>query len=116
MEPSVWSQYAQRPETRREHFAELQLRLNLTPLSAADYQRFIHAIVDLAKQTDRGVVLAEALIKLLRQQRIILPSMDVIERMCSEALSSLLKLQPIKTEFEQLSEVICEIYQSEYRE
>lgn len=42
---------------------------------------------ELAQQTDRGIVLADALVELLRLQRIILPTVDVIERVCSEALS-----------------------------
>ena len=37
--------------------------------------------------SDRGIMLAEALIEMLRQQRIILPAIDVIERVCSEALT-----------------------------
>lgn len=85
--PEIWPRYAKRPETRREHLVELQVWLNLSSLSGDDYRRFIDSIVDLAQQTDRGIVLAEALVKLLRQQRIILPPLDVIERMCSEALT-----------------------------
>jgi len=87
IEPDVWPQYAQRPETRREHVAELQTWLNLTPFAVADYRRFIHHLAELAQKTDRGIVLAETLIGLLRQQRIILPTIDVIERVCSEALT-----------------------------
>lgn len=85
--PDTWPQYAQRPETRREHLAELQAWLNLTPFAIADYRRFVHHLADLAQQTDRGIVLAEALVEILRQQRIILPALDVIERLCSEALT-----------------------------
>lgn len=63
--------YAQRLETRREHLAELQAWLNLTPFAIADYRRFVHQLVELTQQTDRGIVLAEALVELLGQQRII---------------------------------------------
>ena len=87
IEPDIWPQYAQRPETRREHLLELQAWLNLTPFAAADYRHFVQQLAELAKQTDRGIVLAEALIDLLRQQRIILPALDVIDRVCSEALT-----------------------------
>ena len=87
IEPSVWSQYAQRSVTRREHLAELQAWLNLTPFSLADYRRFVHQLAELAQQTDRGIVLAETLVEMLRQQRIILPAIDVIDRVCSEALT-----------------------------
>lgn len=85
--PNIWPQYAQRPETRREHLAELQSWLGLTPFSISDYRRVVHDLTDLARQTDRGIVLAEALVEMLRQQRIILPALDVIERVCGEALT-----------------------------
>ncbi len=87
IDPDIWPQYAQRPETRREHLAELQAWLNLSPFSFVDYRRLIPPIADLAQQTDRGIVLAESLVEMLRQQRIILPPLDVIERVCSEALT-----------------------------
>jgi len=87
IDPDIWPQYAQRPETRREHLAELQAWLNMSPFSLVDYRRLIPPIADLAQQTDRGIVLAEALVEMLRQQRVILPPLDVIERVCSEALT-----------------------------
>ena len=87
IEPEIWPQYAQRPETRREHLLELQAWLKLTQFNVADYRHFVHQLAELAQQTDRGIVLAEALVELLRQQRIILPPVDVIERLCGEALT-----------------------------
>ena len=42
IEPDIWSQYAQRPETRREHLLELQAWLKLTPGSpgpSRDWQK-----------------------------------------------------------------------------
>ena len=87
IDPNVWPQYAQRPETRREHLAELQAWLNLTPFAIGDYRRFVHDLAELARQTDRGIILAETLIGLLRQQRTLVPTVDVIERVCSEALT-----------------------------
>ncbi len=87
IEPEVWPKYAKRAETRREHLAELQAWLDLTPFAIADYRRFVGELAELAQQTDRGMVLAEVLVELLRKQRIILPAIDVIERVCSEALT-----------------------------
>jgi hypothetical protein len=87
IDPNIWPQYAQRPETRREHLAELQSWLGLTPVSISDYRRVVYHLTDLAQQTDRGIVLAETLVEMLRQQRIILPALDVIERVCGEALT-----------------------------
>ena len=65
----------------------MQAWLNLTPSPVPTTGRFVHQLAELAQQTDRGIVLAEALVELLRQQRIILPALDVIERVCSEALT-----------------------------
>lgn len=87
IDPDIWPQYAQRRETRREHLAELQAWLNLTPFAIAAYRRFVHQLAELAQQTGRGIVLAEVLVELLRQQRIIMPAVDVIVRVCSEALT-----------------------------
>jgi len=87
IDPNIWPQYAQRSETRREHLAELQSWLGLTTFSIADYRRLVHHLTDLAQQTDRGIVLAETLVEMLRQQHIILPALDVIERVCGEALT-----------------------------
>lgn len=80
IEPDIWPQYAQRSETRREHLLELQTWLKLTPFVASDYRHFVHQLTELAQPTDRGIVLAKAMIEQLRQQRIILPTVDVIER------------------------------------
>jgi len=85
--PDVWPQYAQRPETRREHLLELQAWMGLTAFSTSHYRRAVNELAKLAQQTDRGIILAEALVELLRQQLIILPTIDVIERVCSEALT-----------------------------
>jgi TnpA family transposase len=87
LEPGLWPHYAQRSETRREHLAELQAWLNLRTFTLADYRRVLPPLAELAQQTDRGLVLAEALVEQLREQRIILPSIEVIERACGEALS-----------------------------
>jgi TnpA family transposase len=87
IEPEIWSQYAKRSETRREHLADLQTWLGLSSFSVADFRHFVRELTELAQQTDRGIVIAEALIDLLRQQRIIIPALDVIERVCGEALT-----------------------------
>ena len=38
-------------------------------------------------QTDKGVVLAEQALDHLRQRRVIIPSIEVIERVCAEAIT-----------------------------
>jgi len=74
-----WDDYGQREQTRREHRLELQAWLGMALFSAAHYHRCVHQMAMLAQQTDRGIVIADALVELLRQERIILPTLDVIE-------------------------------------
>jgi TnpA family transposase len=86
LEPGLWSQYARRPETRREHLRELQTWLGLTPFGGRQFRAAVHDLTELAVQTDRGIALATALVERLRQQRVLLPPIDVIERVCAHAL------------------------------
>jgi TnpA family transposase len=65
----------------------LQAWLNLSPFALADYRWVVHQLAELAQQIDRGAVLAEILVGLLRQRRISMPPGEVIERVCSEALT-----------------------------
>ena len=59
VEPDLWTQYAQRGETRREHLLELQTWLTLTPFGALHFRHFVEHLTDLARQTDRGIVLSK---------------------------------------------------------
>ncbi|EEE07280.1 Tn3 family transposase [Burkholderia multivorans] len=85
--PDQWTAYGQRDQTRREHAIELQSALQLRPLTVANYRAAVQSLVDLAMQTDKGIVLAQALIDHLRRQAILLPGADVIERICAEAIT-----------------------------
>jgi TnpA family transposase len=87
LEPVEWGKYAQRAETRREHLLELQSIFGFRTFT----NDFIPAVVDslsgLAWQTDKGLLLAEALTQHLRNQLILLPSVNVLERICAEAIT-----------------------------
>lgn len=87
LDPALWSLYALRAETRREHLLELQALLGLTPFATSHARTAVHALAELAQQTDRGLILATTLLDMLRRQQIILPAVDVIERVCAEALT-----------------------------
>jgi hypothetical protein len=82
-----WDQYAARPQTRVEHFAELQTWLKLRTFDLSDYRRWAATLADLAQRTDRGFALAEAIVVGLRGESIVVPSVEVIERICAEALT-----------------------------
>ena len=87
VETDFWPQYAERAETRREHLLELRAYLGVEQFGLRHYRQASSSIGELAMQTDKGVVLAGALIEHLRRKSVILPVIDTIERICSEAIT-----------------------------
>ena len=87
LDPACWPQYAEREETRREHLLELRTYLGMEPFGLAHYRQAVHATTELALQTDKGIVLASNVLDSLRHRHIILPTLDVVERVCAEAIT-----------------------------
>ena len=87
LDPVCWPQYAEREETRREHLLELRAYLGMEPFSQMHHRQEVHAMTELALQTDKGIVLANSVVETLRYKHIILPTLDVVERVCAEALT-----------------------------
>jgi hypothetical protein len=78
-----WNDYGQREQTRREHLLELQTIFGFQPFTTTNhYQVSLHSLEELSWQTDKGILLATALIENLRKQSVLLPTLDVIERIC----------------------------------
>jgi TnpA family transposase len=86
-EASTWAKYGERDETRREHFQELRAYLGLSAFGLSDFRLLVQTLTDLAMQTDKGVLLAEHALETLRQRRVILPALTVVERACAEAIT-----------------------------
>jgi TnpA family transposase len=84
---ACWSQYAERDETRREHLLELRSYLGLASFGLTHFRQTVHALTELALQTDKSIVLATQSLNTLRDQRIIIPAVDVIERICAKAIT-----------------------------
>jgi len=82
-----WDEYGQREQTRREHLVELQTAFGFQPFTMGHYRQAVHTLTELAMQTDKGIVLADALIEHLRRQSIILPALNAIERASAEAIT-----------------------------
>ncbi|WP_415838254.1 DUF4158 domain-containing protein, partial [Polaromonas hydrogenivorans] len=82
-----WDEYGQREQTRREHLVELQAMFGFKSFTMSDYKREVHKLTELALQTDKGIVLASALVENLRRQSIILPVINAIERASAEAIT-----------------------------
>ncbi len=82
-----WNEYGLREQTRREHLVELQTMFGFQPFTMNQYRQAVHTMTELAMQTDKGIVMANALIDYLRQRSIILPAINAVERACAEALT-----------------------------
>lgn len=84
---SAWSEYGDREKTRNEHLHELRAYLGLSVFGLSDFRKLVHSLADLAMQTDKAIILAAHSLDTLRQKRIILPALTVIERACAEAVT-----------------------------
>lgn len=83
-----WDDYGRRQQTRHEHLVELQTLFGFQPFTTiGHYRAAVHSLDELAWQTDKGIVLATALIEGLRRNGILLPPSGVIERVCAEAIT-----------------------------
>ncbi len=59
----------------------------LTPFGVNHFRQAVRGLAELALQTDKGVVLAGQALDNLRRQHIVIPSLDVVERVCAEAIT-----------------------------
>jgi TnpA family transposase len=82
-----WDEYGQREQTRRNHLVELQIAFGFQIFAIGHYQQAVRTLTELAMQTDKGIVLASALIEHLRRKSIVLAASNVIERICAEAIT-----------------------------
>ncbi len=87
IDPACWARYAGREETRRDHLLELRAYLSVEPFGLSHYRQVVHAATEVALQTDKGIVLASSVLDALRHRHVILPTIDVIERICAEAIT-----------------------------
>jgi TnpA family transposase len=87
VDPSCWPRYSEREETRREHLLELRGYLALEPFGLSHYRTLIQSTTATAMQTDNGPVLAAGVVAILRDRHVIVPQIDVIDRMCAESIS-----------------------------
>jgi TnpA family transposase len=87
IDPTCWPAYAAREETRREHLLELRTYLGMGPFGLTHYRNALHSATELALQSDKGIVLAGSVLDALRRQRVVIPALDVIERICAEAIT-----------------------------
>ncbi len=87
LEHNNWRNYFNREQTRREHLVELQSLFGFEIFNNSHYQLMLRELLLLTKQTDKGLIIANELVYLLRKSAILLPSPAVIERLCGEAIT-----------------------------
>ena len=77
---SVFADYAQRDQTRREHAVELQGHLCLRSFGLADWRACLRVGTDAAWATDRGEPIVQAMLAHLRANGVLLPAAAVLEQ------------------------------------
>ncbi len=82
-----WTVYGQREQTRREHLGELQTVFGFQAFTLPHYRQALRWLTEVVLQTDKGFLLASALVGHLRRQAILLPAITVLERLSAEALT-----------------------------
>jgi TnpA family transposase len=85
--PDIWSAYGTRDKTRREHLVELQKTFSFQAFATSNYRPCVEKLEKMARDTDKGIILAAQLVEYLRSQNILLPSLNVIEQICAEAIT-----------------------------
>ena len=81
VEPDVLQDYARRSNTRHEHHALALSHLGLTPFAADHMGIAADIAAKAAFSTDHGAKIIEVLIAELRERRLVLPSINTLERL-----------------------------------
>jgi len=84
-DPSELSVYAERDETRREHLGDLLREYGWKAFTQRDYRNLSLWLADQARSTDQGLALVNVLVSEIRQRRIVVPALPVLERLTLRA-------------------------------
>ena len=79
-DPGLFSLYARREETRRDHIAHLLRYLEMRSPTGEDRRAALLAGIEAASATDKGAVIAKAVVTTFRERRALLPTANIIER------------------------------------
>lgn len=86
VDSETYLHYARRDETRREHQLLIADALGYTPLTSARSRQEVTWLAPLAAGTARGLPLVTALLDHLRQEKVLVPPVTVLERLAQMAL------------------------------
>jgi len=81
VEPNVFSLYAQRDTTRREHLEEIRQVFGYINFDKSDYRKVSSTLLESALENGNTMYLIRNAIERLRKKKIILPAIPTIERM-----------------------------------
>jgi TnpA family transposase len=84
VDPDVFSLYAQREPTRREHMEEIRQAYGYRNFTLREYRSFSQIMLKYALENGNADYLLRTAIEELRKQKIILPGMTTIERVVWE--------------------------------
>lgn len=81
VDPDVFSSYAKRDTTRREHLEEIRQVYGYRNLNNSDYRTISNDLLKSALENGNTMYLVRTALDLLRKEKIILPAIPTIERM-----------------------------------
>ena len=84
--PDVIGSFARRRQTQYEHLAELKRQFDFSDLTSALKGQLKQRLAPIALKTTDGYAVLVALIAEMRQRRIIVPGISVVERMAAEVM------------------------------
>lgn len=84
---SDWANYSARAMTRWEHASKAKAFYGLSTYTVADADALVQELSAMALNTTKGAAVAAHAVSWLREAKIVLPAVSVIERACAEALT-----------------------------
>ena len=84
LDPARFADYAERDQTRRAHLAEIQTAFGYRPFTRGRYRELAASLLPTALATEKGAALVAMALDALRTQRIMVPPLPTIERLCGE--------------------------------
>jgi len=82
-----WKDYGQREQTRREHLVELKSIFSFTSFRSSNHHGAVKILDDIARGTDKGMILATTLVKYFRSNKILLPPINTLENICAGSVT-----------------------------
>lgn len=77
--------YAERDQTRREHFVELLKEFGWKNFGLQDYRKLSAWLIEQARSTDQGAALVALLVGETRRRQVVVPTLRVLERLTLSA-------------------------------